>query len=61
MTEVAISVSHWTTPENWDIPALTLTNPAETSTWVASTFTLAGVSIETPLESMVMVEPAALN
>jgi hypothetical protein len=32
MTELLMSVSHWTTPLNFDIPASTVTIPAETAT-----------------------------
>ena len=66
MTELLISVSHWTTPLNLDMPALTVTMPAETSTVLALIVSLAGVIIVTPavssliefpLLSSIMMEP----
>ena len=56
-TEFEISVSHCTTPLNFDMPALTVTMPAETSTVDAFTVSFAEVVTVTPAVS---VTPALL-
>jgi len=50
-----MSVSHCTTPENFDIAAFTVTCPALTSTVLACTLTLPLVCTETPCGSIVTV------
>ena len=65
-TELLIMVSHCTTPLNFDMPALTVTMPAETSTVLALMVTFAeavtvtpavSILIELPLLSSATIEP----
>src|SRR3954454_24510175 len=57
ITELLISVSHCTTPLNFDMPALTVTIPAETSTLLALTVTLAEAVMVIPLASSLIELP----
>ena len=65
-TLLLISVSHCTTPLNFDMPASTVTMPALTATWPACTVTFAlaltvmpeaSSLIELPLLSTISTEP----
>ena len=57
MTELLISVSHWTTPLNFDIAALTVTIDALTSTVLARTDTLTDATTLMPPLSRVTELP----
>src|SRR3712207_7711142 len=52
-----MSVSHWTTPLNLDMPALTVTMPAVTSIVAHSTLTCAAAVTVTPEGSSLMELP----
>jgi hypothetical protein len=56
-TEFEISVSHCTTPLNFDMPAFTVTMPAETSTVDALTVSFADVVTVTPADSSLIELP----
>ncbi len=57
ITEFVMSVSAWTTPLDFDMPALTVTMLADTSKLLALTVTFDEVVIVTPEESSLMELP----
>ena len=57
INELVITVSACTTPLKRDMPALTLTIPAETSTWLALIVTLAEAVTLMPLVSSFTLFP----
>ena len=57
MTLLAITVSACTTPENFDMPASTVTMPADTATTLALTVTFADAVTVTPEDSSLIELP----